>query len=199
MKSNNYTIDDLLIRNDDTEDSFHRQRNELFIEIIQPIYERYENHLKEIRPIPEIDFSDLINKATTYITNGQYNKEFKYVIIDEFQDISIDRYKLVKAIKENNPACKLFCVGDDWQSICRFSGSDIALFKEFEEYFGFTVKSKIETTYRFHNPLLNLSSEFIQKNPNQAKKELRGTSNSKSTTYQIKYSISDNQDDTNTL
>ena len=70
------------------------------------------------------------------------------------------------------------------------------MFKEFENYFGFTVKSKIETTYRFHNPLLNLSSGFIQKNPNQAKKELRGTSNKRNTDYKIYYSITDNQDDT---
>jgi len=193
MKSNNYTINNVINKNGEVEDNFHKQRNELFIEIIKPIYERYENYLAERK---EIDFSDMINNASKYLRNGNHKRQFKYVIIDEFQDISIGRYQLVKAIKDNNPACKLFCVGDDWQSIYRFSGSDIALFKEFEEYFGFTVKSKIETTYRFYNPLLNLSSEFIQKNPNQAKKELRGTSPSKSTYYKIVYSISDNQDDT---
>ncbi len=196
MKSNNFTIADIIKSNSVTADNFHRQRNNLFIEIIKPIFERYENYLVEKN---EIDFSDMINKATTYLSNGNYKRQFKYVIIDEFQDISIGRYKLVKAIKENNPACKLFCVGDDWQSIYRFSGSDIALFKEFENYFGYTVKSKIETTYRFHNPLINLSSEFILKNPNQARKELRGTNNINSTNYKIMYSISDNQDDTNTL
>lgn len=196
MKSNNYTINDVINKNANTEDNFYNQRNALFIEIIKPIFERYENYLAERS---EIDFSDMINKATKFFKNGTYKRQFKYVIIDEFQDISIGRYQLVQAIKENNPACKLFCVGDDWQSIYRFSGSDIALFKEFENYFGFTVKSKIETTYRFHNPLINLSSEFIQKNPNQARKELRGTSNSRNTNYQIQYSISDNQDDTNSL
>lgn len=193
MKSNNYSINDVIKKNSQTEDAFFKQRNTLFIDIIKPIYERYENYLSERG---EIDFSDMINKASKYITNREHKHKYSYVIIDEFQDISIGRYQLVKAIKTSNPSCKLFAVGDDWQSIYRFSGSDIALFKEFEKYFGFTVKSKIETTYRFHKPLINLSSDFIQKNPNQARKELNGTSNSRSTTYKIQYSISDNQDDT---
>lgn len=196
MKSNDYTINNVVSKNKQTKDDFHRNRNALFIEIIKPIYERYENYLVARK---EIDFSDMINKASKYLINGNHNRQFKYVVIDEFQDISIGRYQLVKAIKSNNPVCKLFCVGDDWQSIYRFSGSDIALFKEFENYFGFTVKSKIETTYRFHNPLVNLSSDFIQKNPNQAKKELKGTGLLKSTNHQIKYSVTENQDDTYAL
>lgn len=193
MKSNNYSITDVLNRNKQAKDKFFKDRNALFIEIIKPIYERYENHLSERN---EIDFSDMINRASKHIASGKHKRKFSYVVIDEFQDISIGRYQLVKAIKTNNPACKLFCVGDDWQSIYRFSGSDIALFKEFENYFGVTVKSKIETTYRFNSPLINLSSDFIQKNPNQAKKELRGTSQTKNTGYKIHYSVSDNQDDT---
>lgn len=196
MKSNNYTINDVVIRNNQGESDFFIRRNSLFIEIIRPIFERYEKHLKERN---EIDFSDMINKASKHIENGKHKRKISYIIIDEFQDISIGRYQLVKAIKTNNPSCKLFCVGDDWQSIYRFAGSDISLFKEFEKYFGYTVKSKIETTYRFHNPLINLSSNFIQKNPNQAKKELRGISSTQNTLFKIQYSISENQDDTDAL
>lgn len=193
MKSNNYTLIDVINKNRQTETDFLKKRNSLFIEIIKPIFERYESHLTQRN---EIDFSDMINKASKYIASAKLKQKFSYVVIDEFQDISIGRYQLVKAIKNNNPSCKLFCVGDDWQSIYRFSGSDIALFKEFEDYFGFIVKSKIETTYRFHNPLINLSSDFVQKNPNQAKKELRGASNTRNTNYKIQYSITSNQDDT---
>lgn len=193
MKSNNFKIIDIIEKNRSVKDEFQQKRNALFIEIITPIFDKYELYLKERG---EIDFSDMINKASKYIANKQFSKKFSYVIIDEFQDISIGRYQLVKAIKQANPSCKLFCVGDDWQSIYRFSGSDIALFKNFENYFGHTIKSKIETTYRFHNPLINLSSEFILKNPNQAPKELKGTSIFKSTKHEIVYSNSDNQDDT---
>jgi DNA helicase IV len=196
MKSNNYSIKDIQKKNDQVKDKFHRQRNSLFIEIIAPICERYQRHLTERK---EIDFSDMINMAAKCISSGRYKKKFSYIIIDEFQDISIGRYQLVKALKETNPGCKLFCVGDDWQSIYRFSGSDIALFKEFEKYFGFTIKSKIETTYRFFNPLINLSSNFILKNPSQSKKDLKGVSNHKSSNYEVIYSVSENQDDTHCL
>ncbi len=196
MKSNNYSIEDVKNKNKLVKVKFHQQRNSLFIEIITPIYEKYQKYLIERK---EIDFSDMVNKAANYISTGKYKKKFSYVIIDEFQDISIGRYQLVKAIKDTNPACKLFCVGDDWQSIYRFSGSDIALFKEFEKYFGYTEKAKIETTYRFYDPLINLSSNFILKNPNQTKKELKGINNNKSSTYKIAYSTSENQDDTYAL
>ncbi len=193
MKSNNYKIVDIIKKNKTIVDKAIQQRNELFIEIITPIFEKYEKYLTERN---EIDFSDMINQASNYITNGQFKKKFSYVIIDEFQDISIGRYQLVKAIKKRNPSCKLFCVGDDWQSIYRFAGSDIALFKNFENYFGYTVKSKIETTYRFNSPLINLSSSFILKNPNQSIKQLKGTGISKSTKHKIVYSVSEKQDDT---
>ncbi len=194
MKSNNYSISPhVIIKNRMLNSNFSKQRNSLFIDILKPIYKQYEKHLAERG---EIDFSDMINKASMLITNGKFKKKFSYVVIDEFQDISIGRYQLINSIKASNPSCKLFCVGDDWQSIYRFSGSDIALFKEFEKYFGFTAKSKIETTYRFHNPLIKLSSDFIQKNPNQAKKELKGTSVRQTTDYKIHYSTSENHDDT---
>jgi len=192
MKSNNNTIKDVVEKNSNTSDAFQKYRNSLFIEIIEPIFEEYQRHLSVRK---EIDFSDMINKASNYISTGEFNKKFSYIIIDEFQDMSIGLYQLVKAIKINNPTCKLFAVGDDWQSIYRFSGSDIALFKYFENYFGYSIKSKIETTYRFQNPLLKLSNEFILKNPNQTRKELKGAGLfNKSTKYKIVYS--DDKDDT---
>lgn len=196
MKSNNYSIDDVKNKNRQNKEKFQQQRGSLFVEIITPIYEKCQNYLAEKK---EIDFSDMINKATNYIASGKYKKKLSYVIIDEFQDISIGRYQLVKAIKDANPSCKLFCVGDDWQSIYRFSGSDISLFKEFEQYFGNTEKIKIETTYRFSDPLINFSSNFILKNPNQTKKDLKGINNNKSSIYKIVYSVSENQDDTYAL
>ncbi len=191
MKSNNYSVADVVQRNTHTQDGFERQRNALFVQIVAPLFEEYESYLQERK---EIDFSDMINRAAQYIREGRFTQRYRYVIIDEFQDISIGRYQLVKAIKERNPACKLFCVGDDWQSIYRFTGSDIALFREFDRFFGFTVRSKIETTYRFHEPLIQLSSDFILKNPNQERKALKGTPTPAWTEYKIIYS--EDQDDT---
>lgn len=196
MKSNNYSIRDVTDKAKQLNDKFQKERSLLFIDIITPIFERYQNHLLRRK---EIDFSDMINIAAMYIEAGKFTRKYKYVIVDEFQDISIGRYHLLKAIRNQNPACKLFCVGDDWQSIYRFTGSDIALFKDFEKYFGFTSKSKIETTYRFHNPIIELSSSFILKNSNQTKKELKSVDPSKQTTYKVVYSISQDQDDTYAL
>ncbi len=192
LKSNNYTLDYIRSKNTETQDRFSRERSSLFMDICTPVFDRYENYLRDRG---EIDFSDMINKATNLVYKKKHNRKYSYIIIDEFQDISIGRYQLVKSLKTNNPACKIFAVGDDWQSIYRFSGSDIALFKDFEKYFGYTVRSKIETTYRFHEPLIRLSSDFILKNPNQTMKELKGVSAEKKTSYKIQYSTSDNQDD----
>lgn len=93
-------------------------------------------------------------------------------MIDEFQDISVDRYQFLLSLRTPNPLTKLYCVGDDWQSIYRFTGSDLSLFSQFPYYFGCTEECKIETTYRFGNPLIDRSSEFVQKNPLLKQKQI---------------------------
>jgi len=196
LKSNNYQIEDVVLKNKSVGDNFTRIRNNLIIELIEPIYNAYQNMLKDKE---EIDFSDMINLASEYIISGKYQKKYKYVIVDEFQDISVSRFQLIKAVKILNPDCKTFCVGDDWQSIYRFSGSDITLFKEFEKFFGFSLKSKIETTYRFKDPLIEISSAFIQKNPFQEKKYLKAFNSLSITEYNIVYSTTETQDDTAAL
>ena len=116
--------------------------------IFQPVYERYINALSDSN---QIDFTDAILQATE-ICRTSHPVEYDYIIVDEFQDISVDRYNFLKVLREGNPPAKLYCVGDDWQSIYRFSGSDMALFNQFPEYFGATEINKIETTYRFGEP-----------------------------------------------
>lgn len=102
--------------------------------IFQPVYERYINALSDSN---QIDFTDAILQATE-ICRTSHPVEYDYIIVDEFQDISVDRYNFLKVLREGNPPAKLYCVGDDWQSIYRFSGSDMALFNQFPEYFGAT-------------------------------------------------------------
>lgn len=136
--------------------------------IFQPVYERYISALSDSN---QIDFTDAILQATE-ICRTSHPVEYDYIIVDEFQDISVDRYNFLKVLREGNPPAKLYCVGDDWQSIYRFSGSDMALFNQFPEYFGATEINKIETTYRFGEPLVSLSSRFIQRNKAQIKKDI---------------------------
>ena len=140
--------------------------------IFQPVYERY---IKALNDSNQIDFTDAILQATD-ICRTSHPVEYDYIIVDEFQDISVDRYNFLKALREGNPPAKLYCVGDDWQSIYRFSGSDMALFNQFPEYFGTTEINKIETTYRFGEPLISLSAHFIQRNKTQIRKDIRSFS-----------------------
>ncbi len=151
--------------------SWKKDRRSVFIikNIFQPVYERYVDALKASG---QIDFTDAILQATE-LCRAVHPVEYDYIIDDEFQDISVDRYNFLKVLREGNPPAKLYCVGDDWQSIYRFSGSDMALFNQFPDYFGATEVNKIETTYRFGEPLVALSSRFIQRNDAQIKKGIR--------------------------
>ena len=136
--------------------------------IFRPVYERY---MEELKNSNQIDFTDAILQATE-ICRSSHLVNYEYIIVDEFQDISVDRYNFLKVLREGNPPAKLYCVGDDWQSIYRFSGSDMALFNRFSDYFGYTEINKIETTYRFGEPLVSLSSQFIQQNKAQLRKDI---------------------------
>ena len=121
----------------------------------------------------QIDYTDLILKATDVCNSGLYKKEYDMILVDEFQDISVDRFELLQSLRNKKNLTKLYCVGDDWQSIFRFSGSDISLFNGFEEHFGFSEKCAIETTYRFGNPTIGISSQFIMENSAQVPKEIK--------------------------
>jgi DNA helicase-4 len=141
LKSNDVQITELPDRIDETfDDEFMKVRATEFVKLFEPIHELYEAHLADNKMI---DFNDMISRATEYIANGDYHCPLNYVIIDEFQDLSVGRYKILQAIMKQNPYVRFYCVGDDWQSIYRFAGSDIALFKDYEKYFGFTFKTKI--------------------------------------------------------
>ena len=163
-KSSCKTISDVLQQARSAND----ERNYFIIKnVFYPVFERYAD---ELRNKGQIDFTDAILQATEICKNDKHPANYEYIIVDEFQDISIDRYNFLHVLRAGNPPAKLYCVGDDWQSIYRFSGSDMALFNQFADYFGPTEINKIETTYRFGEPLVGISSQFIQRNGAQIKK-----------------------------
>lgn len=165
IKSSCKSVDEVLRQTKNAGD----ERSTFIIKnIFQPVYKRY---IEELTNINQIDFTDAILQATD-ICRSSHPVKYDYIIVDEFQDISVDRYNFLKVLREGNPPAKLYCVGDDWQSIYRFSGSDMALFNQFSDYFGQTEINKIETTYRFGEPLVSLSSQFIQRNEAQIKKNI---------------------------
>ena len=167
IKSNGYTI--ATVRQLNIGNS-NAQNNNMVLSLLEPIFNAYCNYLSEHK---EIDFNDMINMATKYVEQGKYVSPYKYVIVDEYQDISKARYSLLCRMRESNDY-DLFCVGDDWQSIYRFAGSDIGYILNFEQYWGSTEISKIETTYRFTQKLIEISGNFIMQNPVQIKKSIKG-------------------------
>lgn len=139
-----------------------------FEDIIIPFIDAYRQMEEDSN---QIDFTDAIIHATDLCNNG-HRPDYDYILVDEFQDISTDRYRFLQSLRRKEPLTKLFCVGDDWQSIYRFAGSDMALFKKFEQFFGYTKKCRMETTYRFGEPAIAMSSKFILANKEQAFKNV---------------------------
>lgn len=119
----------------------------------------------------EVDFSDMLNLAREAVVNGTYKHTYKYVIIDEYQDLIRGQFNLLKAMREQNDFT-LFAVGDDWQSIYRFSGSDINYILDFSTYWGDSEISRIEKTYRFSQNLVDVSGGFVMSNPRQYRKQI---------------------------
>lgn len=146
--------------------SFMHERQVLFLQFALPILKKYDKTLKDTN---EIDFNDMINLATDLVIQNKPNYTYQHIIIDEYQDISYSRFNLIKEIRNLSEA-RLICVGDDWQSIYRFAGSDISLFSNFEKYVGKYEKLFIEQTYRKSQALIDITSKYIQKNTKQIPK-----------------------------
>ena len=157
-------------------------RTELFGKIFTAVYQVYQMILQDAQ---QIDFNDQINHASELLEQGAFQHSFKYLLIDEFQDISQDRKRLIQAILQQNSACKLFAVGDDWQSIYRFSGSDIEIMAHFPKHFGTTQTNYLTETFRSYQSIVDVASDFIQANPLQLKKEVKAQANIPQNTVQV--------------
>lgn len=146
-------------------------RTKLFLDITHACFLEYKKFLVENHAV---DFEDMINESVRVLTEVKDMKQkldFKYLIVDEYQDISRQRFDLVQAFSEVADA-KIMAVGDDWQSIYAFSGSDITLFTQFEEKMGYAKLMKIVRTYRNSQEVIDIAGNFIQKNTSQIRKSL---------------------------
>jgi DNA helicase-4 len=147
-------------------------RTRLFVELAQECYLEYEKQLK-LRN--SIDFEDMINYSANIL--DEYIKEGKklpydYIFVDEYQDISIQRFDLCEKLSKASDA-KITAVGDDWQSIYRFTGSNISLFTHFQDKVGYAQILKLTNTHRNSQDLIDVAGSFVMKNPEQIKKELK--------------------------
>lgn len=167
FKTNGYTLDDFY--------RFERTnanvRTKLFFDICKACYLEYKKRLSEEN---SIDFQDMINDSARILREKQIAKErldFEYIIVDEYQDISRQRFDLTKELS-NLCNAKIIAVGDDWQSIYAFSGSDVSLFTHFCSIMGYGQELKITRTYRNAQEVIDIAGNFVQKNESQIKKSL---------------------------
>lgn len=132
----------------------------------------HDAYVKKLSEAQEIDFDDMILQATTLIKNGSFIPKWKHILVDEFQDISMARLELLKEIYSKGPRPIWTVVGDDWQSIYRFSGGKLEVTTQFGRMIGSHMLSKLEKTYRYNNSIANTAGRFIMQNPEQYKKDV---------------------------
>ena len=145
------------------------KKDKHYLLIIKIIYEIY---ILEKKSTYSIDFDDMIYIATNLVKKRGINKNYKYIIIDEYQDTSFIRQNLIKEIIKKTKAL-ITVVGDDFQSIYRFSGCDINNFLDFPKHFKSVKKLYLTNTYRNSQELINVAGSFVMKNPRQIKKNLK--------------------------
>lgn len=167
FKTNGYSVDDF----ERLKLKSNSERNKVFLDLAKGIFLYYQDKL---RIDNLVDFQDMINNSTKILKEVKEMHQkinFKYIFVDEYQDISLQRFNLTKSLSEVTNA-KIIAVGDDWQSIYAFSGSKLELFTKFEESLGYANVLQITHTYRNSQELIDIAGDFIQKNQNQIKKKL---------------------------
>lgn len=165
FKRSNYKLDDF--KNIKTDNDLLNKQ----ISVISDIYLNYESKLREKNLI---DFEDMINisyKVMPYIKEKNLGVDYKYIIIDEYQDVSMQRFNLTKRIEELFKS-KIIAFGDDYQTIFGFSGSRIDLMTEFRNYLSDAKQIPIPNVYRNSQELIDVATKFINKNSKQIKKKL---------------------------
>jgi len=147
---------------------YDTKRTRLFLVICKDVYNYYMQNLREA---DKIDFDDMILQSIDTLDSSP-NFKYKYIIVDEFQDISQSRTKFLQKLIEHGNS-KLFAVGDDWQAIYRFAGCDINVFLDFEKIFTGAKLNYITSTYRNSAELQQIAEPFITANPYQYKKHIK--------------------------
>lgn len=150
------------------------ERARAFATVFQGIFDRYQ---QELAAEGAIDFSDMITEAAAAVRRGAFSPRWRHIIVDEFQDISVGRYRLLDQLLRGPMNPRLFAVGDDWQSINRFAGSELTIMTEADRYFRSPTVLFLRDTFRFGQDLADVSGEFVMRNPGQLRKRVQGIKN----------------------
>ena len=172
FKSSGTTVHQCQARAEKSKDT---ARARAFLRIFEPVLKAYQERLAD-----RIDFEDMIVRATEHVKAGRYKSRYRHLLVDEFQDISDGRARLLSALKAQHEDARIFAVGDDWQSIYRFTGSDIHLMRNFGGEFGgiFAGNSAVHSsvdlgrTFRSVDRIALPARAFVLKNSSQITKQV---------------------------
>ncbi|WP_329889257.1 UvrD-helicase domain-containing protein [Stenotrophomonas sepilia] len=165
MKGSRQTVEQARERIDTLPGAFV-PRMELFLDLYEAVAQRWEDRLAADGLV---DFDDMLNQSADHIAAGRFSCSFKMVLADEFQDTSRARMRLLQAIIDNSGA-QFTAVGDDWQSIYRFAGADLAIMAGFQKAHPHASIRHLSQTFRCPQSLCDLTSAFVSKNPMQLAK-----------------------------
>jgi DNA helicase-4 len=151
------------------------EREAVFLQLATRVYKAYEQQKEEQDCI---DFDDLLIRATQRVheTGGRCRirvdhqrrirmNDLRWIMIDEYQDFSPLFYQLVQSIREYNPHVRLLCVGDDWQAINAFAGSELTFFQGFEEIIGDAEIAHLLTNHRSQAKIIENSNALMDGGP----------------------------------
>ena len=146
--------------------------SEEYRKLFLTVFEQYRGELSGLLEKHQATFSGLIKLAIRYLRSGQIKTRYRYIIIDEYQDLSALRQEFLRLLIESSQA-SLFAVGDDWQAIYSFSGSRVDFTLNFRRFWGDFSLHRISKTYRFGPTLARLSSSFIMQDRAQIRKQIQ--------------------------
>ena len=154
------------------------ERVRCFYELAIPIVKKYIHYCTDKS---YLDFNDLISRSTSLFQNheditNKYKEKFQYILVDEFQDVNNLQVELIKLMLTANT--QLFCVGDDWQSIYGFRGSNVSYIVEFEKYFTNAKTIKLNLNYRSTQNIVGASNEVIKHNKFKVDKDVQASKKS---------------------
>nr|WP_271544895.1 ATP-dependent helicase [Pelobium sp.] len=174
IKVENINID--LALENAQKDQHERVRH--FYELAIPVVKKYIHYCTDKS---YLDFNDLISRSTSLFQNhediaNKYRNKFEYILVDEFQDVNNLQVELIKLLLTDKT--QLFCVGDDWQSIYGFRGSNVSYIVEFENHFKNAKTIKLNLNYRSTQNIVGASNEVIKNNKFKVEKDVQASKKS---------------------
>jgi DNA helicase IV len=168
------------------------ERVRLFYQLFKPLFEKYTNYCINKS---YLDYNDMLIRAISLLKNqtdirDKFRNTFRHILVDEFQDVNNLQVEFLNTLL--TPSTKLFCVGDDWQSIYGFRGSEVDYIINFERYFDNPQIIQLDMNYRSHDSIVNASNEVIRNNKYMIDKEIRA---SKKAEGKINIYLAENEDD----